>query len=114
MNFNLSFGKLLSLCDENSRKTIRNLEKLEKKVISSNFGVKFCEVCLNEGLHPSFTNVRTYDPLVRRDEITLEYRKNLLMYKLEKHNRALEELNLRLFDARATFDSLNLNGNVRQ
>ena len=51
---------------------------------------------------------------VRRNEITLEYRKNLLKYELGKHNRALEELNSGLIDARATFDSLNLNGNVRQ
>ena len=52
---NKSFSDYLSLCDENTRKDIRKLEKLEKKIIYLKYLVLFNSTCIKEGLLPKYT-----------------------------------------------------------
>ena len=63
---------------------IRKIEKLNNKQIAAKYGVLFNKTCLNEGLLPKYTNIRTHDPVARQERFTLEYRRELMVYQLKK------------------------------
>ena len=56
----LTFGQLLSFISPDQKILIRNIEKLNKKNVCLKYGVKFCELCIKEGLLPKFTNIYIY------------------------------------------------------
>ena len=56
-----SFGSLLFLLEnEYLKKEIRNLEKMNKRLIHIKSGINFNNICLKEGLQPPFTNMYIY------------------------------------------------------
>ena len=62
MDFNQqSFGSLLFLLEnEYLKKEIRNIEKMNKRLIHIKSGINFNNICLKEGLQPTFTNIYIY------------------------------------------------------
>ena len=62
MDFNQqSFGSLLFLLENKYlKKEIRNIEKLNKRLIHIKSGINFNNICLKEGLQPTFTNIYIY------------------------------------------------------
>lgn len=56
-NNGLSFGNLLSVLNEDNRKLVRKLEKLNKKFINNEYGILFNKTCITEKLFPKYTNI---------------------------------------------------------
>ena len=59
MDFNQqSFGSLLFLFEiEYLKKEIRNIEKMNKRSIHIKSGININNICLKEGLEPTFTKI---------------------------------------------------------
>ena len=71
MDFNQqSFGSLLFLLEnEYLKKEIRNIEKMNKRLIHIKSGINFNNICLKEGLQPAFMiyiyiHIKTYFNLI--------------------------------------------------
>ena len=62
MDFNQqNFGSLLFLLEnEYLKKEIRNIEKRNKRLSHIKSGINFNNICLKEGLQPTFTNIYIY------------------------------------------------------
>ena len=62
MNFSRqSFGALLfSLHNGDLKKEIRNIEKMNTRLIHIKSGINFTDICLKEGLQPTFTIIYIY------------------------------------------------------
>ena len=53
-----NFGQLLFLLDnEGLKNNIRNIEKINKRIVHLKSGIHFNEICIQEGLQPNFTNI---------------------------------------------------------
>ena len=55
---NKSFSHYLSLCDENTRKDIRKLVKLEMKIVDLKYSVLFNSTCKKEALLPKYIHIQ--------------------------------------------------------
>ena len=92
--FNMSFGQLLHLLDnEELKKEIRNFEKQKKHIISAKYGIIFNQTCLNEGLYPTFTNFKLHDPEARHESFSMKYRRDLIQFQLNKHKNTVDHIN---------------------
>ena len=83
----MTFGILLYSLQTEERSSIRKIEKISKKLISAQFAVIFNNVCLQENLLPKYMDIREHDPALRRSEITMSYRRNLLMHQVQVKER---------------------------
>ena len=52
-----NFANFLFLFNQETRKLIRNIENIEKKLINCQLAVVFNETCLNEDILPIYTNI---------------------------------------------------------
>ena len=52
-----NFANFLFLFNQETRKLIRNIENIEKKLINCQLAVVFKETCLNEEILPIYTNI---------------------------------------------------------
>ena len=68
-NNNRTFGELLrSLNNYLLKNRIRNIEKLNKKIVSIKNVIRFNETCIREGgLHPKFINIYIYIKAIKKD-----------------------------------------------
>ena len=55
-----NFANFLFLFNQETRKLIRNIENIEKKLINCQLAVVFNETCLNEDILPIYTNIYMY------------------------------------------------------
>ena len=56
-----NFGQLLHELDNvDTKHTIRFYEKIKKRILLTNYGIYFNQLCLNEGLYSIFTNIYIY------------------------------------------------------
>ena len=56
-----NFGQLLHELDTvDTKHKIRFYEKIKKRILLTNYGIHFNQLCLNEGLYPIFTNIYVY------------------------------------------------------
>ena len=61
MDFSLlTFGELLHPLNGHLKNQIRNFEKQKKQILSAKYGILFHKTCLNEELHPTYTNIYIY------------------------------------------------------
>ena len=58
--FSLTFGELLHPLNGDLKNQIRNFEKQKKQILSAKCGILFNQTCLNEELHPTYTNIYVY------------------------------------------------------
>ena len=54
-DFNI--GQLLNFLDNNSKDSIRKLEKLNKNLVNTKYGSLFNKISIKEGLFSNYTNV---------------------------------------------------------
>ena len=52
----MNIGELLYQCNAEAKLIFRKYEKINKKIIETNWSKTFNEVCLKEDLWPSYTN----------------------------------------------------------
>ena len=55
-----NFANFLFLFNQETRKIIRNIENIDKKLINCQLAVVFNETCLNEDILPIYTNIHIY------------------------------------------------------
>ena len=55
-----NFGVLLNQLGPNQKSLVRNIERLDKKIVNINNGVKFLQTCIIEKLLPNFTDIYIY------------------------------------------------------
>ena len=55
-----NFAKFLFLFNQETRRLIRNIENIKKKLINYLLAVVFKEACLNEDILPIYTNIYIY------------------------------------------------------
>ena len=53
----LTFGELLHPLNGDLKNQIRKFEKQKKQILSAKYGILFNQTCLNEELHPTYTNI---------------------------------------------------------
>ena len=79
----MNFGNLLFCQPENIKRSLRNIECLEKKLANKRVAPVFNQTCDNEYLLPTLTNINPHDPAVRYEQITMKYRKELVQRQLK-------------------------------
>ena len=84
-----NYGDLLYELPNELKNLFRNLERTSRKIIMSNWSLKFNKTCLKENLLPKYSNFRNHDPAVARSRTTLEYRKYLVKREIEVHENKL-------------------------
>ena len=58
MDFSLlTFSELLYPLNNDLKNQIRNFEKQKRQILSAKYGILFNQTCLNEELHPTYTNI---------------------------------------------------------
>ena len=58
-----NFANFLFLFNQETRRLIRKIENIEKKLINCQLAVLFNQTCLNEDILPTYTNIYTYIPI---------------------------------------------------
>lgn len=90
----MPLGILLNQLLQNERKTIRLIEKINKKIIHIKYSLVFNNTCIKENILPKYTNIRLHDPAARNQQFTVEYRKQLILRQIEIKSLELEEVEL--------------------
>ena len=101
-NFNdFNIGQLLYRLSFSKKKIVRDMEKVNKKLIQNKYDILFNETCIKEELLPNYTNLRLHDPVAKEQQFTVDYRRDLLKFQLRQcqENTAtieseLEQLNI--------------------
>ena len=88
----MDFGNLIFNIPEELRKTFRQLESKEKKIIKSKWSKTFNDVCLKENIMPTFSKIRHHDPAVANTTHTIEYRKYLIQRELKLKEETIKRL----------------------
>ena len=83
----MTFVELLFNGSEALRKLFRKLESTEKKLLNIKWSIVFNNICLNENIMPTFTNIKHHDPAVVNTRQTLEYRKHLILSEIRKKEK---------------------------
>ena len=60
MQYILYIANFLFLLNQDTRKLIRNIENIEKKLIDCQLAVVFNKTCLNEDILPVYSNTYIY------------------------------------------------------
>ena len=88
----MNIGNLIYHLPEQLKRLIRNIEKTSRKVINAKLAIGFNRKCLIENLLPKYTDIRTHDPAVRRQDFTVRYRKRLIEHQIEQKQLLLQQL----------------------
>lgn len=106
-----NIGTILNSFSDTDKKLIRRLESLEKKNINHFYAVIFNEKCLKENLLPTFTNIKTHDRAVQQSDLTVRYRRDLLVKENKKKKEQLEDIKRQLNEAKESFNKLDASEN---
>ena len=64
--------------NEYLKKFFRDIKKINKRLIHIKSGINFNNICLKEGLHPTFTNIKLSDPEAQLEPFSLQYKQRLI------------------------------------
>ena len=103
----------LNSLSQDQKKVIRQLESTKKKIVNAHYAVIFNQTCINENLLPHFTNIRLYDRAVRRNKLTLDFRKKLVEEEVDRKKELLRNLYSEYSETYKTFENLQLANDVR-
>ena len=73
----------------------------------------FNEVCINEDLLPTYTNINTHDPAARNKAFTKEYRRKLVFDQIETKKEAIRELSGKLVRLKEEFSGFEMEPDIR-
>ena len=91
-----NFANFLFIFNQETRKLIRNIENIEKKLLNCQLAVVFNETCLNDDILSIYTNINTHDPAARNERFTIEYRKQLIKPQISLKYQELDKIKLEL------------------
>ena len=110
--FTMTFGEILNEYDERGKKTIRNIESLQKKIINARLAVVFNQQCMKNNLLPKFTNIHV-DEAVQQRRFTLEFRKKLVVNQIEEKTEIIHQLQDKLASEQLHFDDLDVSDDLK-
>ena len=67
-----------------TRKVIRKLEKVQKKVIKNKYAIVFNQTCLKENILPAYTHIRLYDQAVAYENFTEDFRRKCVEKQIDR------------------------------
>lgn len=88
----MPIGELIHNLPHPTKSLIRHIEKLNKKIVTNKTSQVFNKICLQENILPTYTNIRTHDPAARDEQITVDYRKELIKRQILIKDEELLEL----------------------
>lgn len=65
----MDIGRLIYNLPHDVKNTIRKTEKTQKKLVKNQSAMVFNQTCLQENILPTYTNIRTHDPVARNEHI---------------------------------------------
>ena len=74
----MNIGQLLYQCDNDTKNLFRKIERTRKKIVETEWSIKFNNICINEQLWPTYTNLRPHDPALNNTVITRDYKRYIL------------------------------------
>ena len=104
---NLNIGQLLKFLDNVNKNYVWKLEKLNKSFVNNKYGISFNKICINEMLLPNYTNFRLHDPAVRHEDFTDGYRRELLLFQLNKHEENHPIITKQIADLTTTINTIH-------
>lgn len=88
----MPIGELIHDLPHPTKYLIRQIEKLNKKITTNKLSQVFNRICLQENILPTYTNIRTHDPAARDEQITVDYRIELIKRQIRIRDAELIEL----------------------
>ena len=68
-----NFGVLLNQMNPDHKSLVRNIERIDKKIVNASNGVKFLQTCINEDLLPKFTDIYIYIIYITIPQLTKKF-----------------------------------------
>ena len=91
---------VLRFLDNVEKSIFRRMETISKKIKSTELHQEFNEICLNENLHPKYTNFKTHDATARTENFVLSCRTKLVQRQVTQQKKNLELMNQELCEHR--------------
>ena len=88
----MNYLEILHSFGNEIKSKLRKLENIQIKIINTTWSHTFNDVCLRENILPNYVNFRTYDPAIRNQRTTIEFKKQLLKREALKKEKYIEEL----------------------
>ena len=73
-----SYGRFINQFPPNIIRSIRQIERINKKVCRQKMSIMFNQICINEEMLPKYTYFKLHDPATHKYNRTLEYRRDLM------------------------------------
>ena len=89
----MNYLEILHSFGNEIKSKLRKLENIQIKIINTTWSHTFNDVCLRENILPNYVNFRTYDPAIRNQRTTIEFKKQLLKRESLKKEKYIEEEN---------------------
>ena len=110
---NTSIGDLIFNLHPEQKKTVRSLERTQKRFTNCEYAVIFNTKCLQEGLLPNYTHIKLHDQAVRREEFTYEFRRKLVEEQLKRKEVTLKKLSEEISNLNDEFARLIPESDIR-
>ena len=110
----MSIGNILFNLPKQVKKTVRNIETIQRKLVKAQNALVFNQTAIKEDLLPNYTNIKTHDPATKQKAFTKEYKKSLVLEQIEQKQKIVEELNEKLSKLQKDFDESNLNARTKE
>ena len=89
----MSFVQFFGMIPNDLKHMFRELERVNKKLINSNWSVKFNLTCINENMLPNYSNFRLHDQAANALNDTTNFRWRLVERQIEEKKRSIGILN---------------------
>ena len=78
--------------NNNAKAKFRDVEKIEKKLVTLKLHLQFNEICLKENLLPVYTNLTLHDAAAREEPFVMDCRQNLVQRQIMQQKSEIEAL----------------------
>ena len=110
----MSIGDVLFILPRHVKKTIRQIETTQRKLVKAQAALVFNETAIKEELLPNYTKIKTHDPATRERPFTKEYRKKLVEHEIEQKKKLIGELEEKLNAHKNEFEKCFIDDKTRQ
>ena len=91
-DMNISIGDLIFNLEQEQKKSVRAVERAQKRFINCEYAVIFNTKCIQDGLLPNYTHLKLHDQAVRKEGFTYEFRRILVEEQLRRKQLTLRKL----------------------
>ena len=110
----MPLGELIFNLSDGTKKLIRKIEKLNKKLSKAHHAVIFNGHCLNEDILPKYTNFKLHDPATRDKAFTKEFRKKLVQNQLHEKEKCVKILQGKLDELHQQLNSCQIDDTLKR